>query len=224
MKSILESPQLAAEALIAAFRGQGTATVHEALGQRGALDASVKPLDRKFSTSGPARTVYCPPGDNLMLIKAVSLAGPGEVLVLHSGGGLNHGPFGEVLAVECLARGVAGLVTDGSVRDSEAIIRLGFPVFAAGLSIRGTAKAALGLINHPLVCGGVLVRPGDIVLGDADGVVIVPPAEAESALAAARARTAREEEVLAQLRNGASLFDLYGYDKTLDHLEEDAGD
>lgn len=200
-------------ALLRAYEGQAAATVHEAMGRRGALDPAIKPLAADMTVCGRALTVRCHTGDNLMLVKAVSMAGPGDVIVADMGSAVASGPFGEVLAVECMARGAAGLVVSCTVRDSREIIRMGFPVFSAGLCVRGTAKATLGTINHPICIGGEIVRPGDLIVGDADGVVVVPLEEAPDILRLAEERTAKEAAVMDRLRAGESLFDIYGYQR-----------
>ncbi|MDR1308962.1 MAG: S-adenosylmethionine--2-demethylmenaquinone methyltransferase, partial [Deltaproteobacteria bacterium] len=182
MVHIIKSFPIPSDTLLGRYREQAVATVHEASGQRGALDVSIKPIARGMRICGRAVTVSCPPGDNLMLIKAISLSGPGDVIVLNSGRVANAGPFGEVLAIECLTKGINGFLTSGSVRDSQAIIALGFSVFAAGVSVRGTAKASLGTINHAICCGDVVINPGDIILGDDDGAVAIPLSEAERVL------------------------------------------
>lgn len=194
------------------------ATVHEALGKIGALDGAIRPLDSGKKLCGRAVTVKCSPADNLMLIKAVSMAQPGDVIVMDAGDCRNAGPFGEVLAVDCLAHGIAGLVTSGSVRDTEAIIRRGFPVFSSGVSVRGTSKDVLGEINHPISIGGIIVYPGDYVLGDADGVVIIPHDRIAEAVEKSNAREEKERKVMERLMNGENLFDIYGYQSTLDRL------
>ena len=205
-------------ALLRAYEGQAAATVHEAMGRRGALDPAIKPLAADMTVCGRALTVRCHTGDNLMLVKAVSMAGPGDVIVADMGSAVASGPFGEVLAVECMARGVAGLVVSCTVRDSREIIRMGFPVFSAGLCVRGTAKATLGTINHPICIGGEIVQPGDLIVGDADGVVVVPLEEAPDILQLAEERTAKEAAVMDRLRAGESLFDIYGYQRVFDSL------
>lgn len=205
-------------ALLRAYEGQAAATVHEAMGRRGALDPAIKPLAADMTVCGRALTVRCHTGDNLMLVKAVSMAGPGDVIVADMGSAVASGPFGEVLAVECMARGAAGLVVSCTVRDSREIIRMGFPVFSAGLCVRGTAKATLGSINHPICIGGEIVRPGDLIVGDADGVVVVPLEEAPDILRLAEERTAKEAAVMDRLRAGESLFDIYGYQRVFDSL------
>ena len=205
-------------ALLRAYEGQAAATVHEAMGRRGALDPAIKPLAADMTVCGRALTVRCHTGDNLMLVKAVSMAGPGDVIVADMGSAVASGPFGEVLAVECMARGAAGLVVSCTVRDSREIIRMGFPVFSAGLCVRGTAKATLGTINHPICIGGEIVRPGDLIVGDADGVVVVPLEEAPDILRLAEERTAKEAAVMDRLRAGESLLDIYGYQRVFDSL------
>lgn len=206
------------EEILAGLRLQPAATVHEAMGRRGALDPAIKPVSRSMKVCGQALTVSCHTGDNLMLIKAISMAHLGDVIIADMGAASDSGPFGEVLAVECAAKGLAGLVVSCAVRDSLEIEKLGFPVFSKGLCIKGTAKATLGTINHPICCGGQTVYPGDIVIGDADGVVIVPYGEASEVLRASEERTAKEEKVMERLRMGESLFDIYGYQKVMDAL------
>lgn len=194
------------------------ATVHEALGQIGALDRSIQAIAPGMRLCGRALTVRCHLADNLMLIKAISMAGPDDVLVVDPGDHGEAGPFGEVLAVDCVVHGVAGLVTSGSVRDSAAIARRGFPVFASGTNVRGTGKANLGEINHPVCVGGIIVSPGDYVLADADGVVVVPHDRIAEAVEKSDAREAKERTVMERLEAGEHLFDIYGYQATLDQL------
>lgn len=200
------------------FREQASATVHEAMGRKGALDPDIKPIAKGMKVVGRALTVKCHPGDNVMLVKAISMAKQDDVIVVDMGGLVKIGPFGEVLATECKAKKMGGLVFNCSVRDSAEITEMGLPVFSNGLCIRGTAKATLGTINHPISCGDQIIRPGDIILGDDDGVVVVPLEEAEAVLAASRARVAKEAGYIQRLKNGESAFDLYGYQALLDRL------
>lgn len=200
------------------FREQASATVHEAMGRKGALDPDIKPIAKGMKVVGRALTVKCHPGDNVMLVKAISMAKQDDVIVVDMGGLVKIGPFGEVLATECMAKKMGGLVFNCSVRDSAEITEMGLPVFSNGLCIRGTAKATLGTINHPISCGDQIIRPGDIILGDDDGVVVVPLEEAEAVLAASRARVAKEADYIQRLKNGESAFDLYGYQALLDRL------
>lgn len=218
MVNVIKTIPRCGDELLARYQGQASATVHEAMGRRNAMDPAIKPLDRSMRLAGRALTVRCHTGDNLMLIKAISMAQKGDVIVADMGNAVANGPFGEVLAVECVTKGLAGLIVNCAVRDSQEIIQLGFPVFSAQICISGTAKATLGTINHPISCGGVIVNPGDVIVADADGVVIVPLDEAEDVLNAANARTAKEAEVMKRLRAGESLFDIYGYQKVFDSL------
>jgi 4-hydroxy-4-methyl-2-oxoglutarate aldolase len=191
------------------------ATLHEAQGRTGAVDFRIKPVDFESRLAGPAVTARCHAGDNLMIFAAIDAAQPGDVLVICGGGLVEQGGFGEVLATACMAAGIAGLVTDASVRDGAAIKRLGFPVFSAGLSVKGTVKETAGVVNHPVVIGGVQVEPGDVVVGDADGVVVVPRAKAADVAKAAAARDDREAEIMESLRAGKSVLDLTGMGATL---------
>jgi 4-hydroxy-4-methyl-2-oxoglutarate aldolase len=200
------------------FDDQDTATIHEAMGRRGAMDSAIKSISKGMRICGRAITVSCHTGDNLMLIKAISMAKPGDVVVANMGNAEYSGPFGEVLATECMVKGMAGLIVSSSIRDSKRLIELGFPVFCRNISIFGTAKATLGTINHPISCGGVLVNPGDLILGDDDGVVVIPSEEWEEVLIAAQQRTEKEAAVIQRLRGGESLFDIFGYQKVLDEL------
>jgi 4-hydroxy-4-methyl-2-oxoglutarate aldolase len=142
--------------LVDAFADIGVATVHEAHDKGGAMAAAIKPLAAGMRVCGPALTVKLQPGDNLMLHKALDIVGPGEMLVVDIDA-WEGGPWGELMTIIAGARGVAGLVIDGFVRDVTAIARLGFPVFARGSSIKGAFKQELGLLNHPVSCGGVIV-------------------------------------------------------------------
>ena len=177
------------------------ATIHEAQGRKGALDSAIKPIDRDMAFCGSAFTVVCHPRDNIMLQVAISYAQPGDVLVVSSGD-QPAGQFGDVLANACVARGIAALVTDGGVRDTREIRELGFPVFTKHVCMQGTVKESLGPINQPLVFGGQLVYPGDVVKGDCDGVVIIHRDEVEFAIAASRDRDAAEAAFIDRYRNG----------------------
>ena len=192
-----------------------TATVHEASEGRGALESSIKPVDPKNRLCGPAVTVVGRPGDNLMLHKAIYVAERGDVLVVSVGGFTEAGPWGEIMTVAARVRGIAGLVIDGSIRDSIAIQELGFPAFSKGLSIKGTTKDSLGYINHPVVIGGVTVHPGDVILGDADGVVVVSQKDLAEVLEKCKLRKEKEEKIKKELQMGKSTLELYGFDKIL---------
>jgi len=189
----------------------GAATVYEANGQIGAFDAGIKPLDPTSRLGGRAVTLDLAPADNWYIHIALLECGPGDVLVVDAKGFLEAGPWGDVLTALAVERGVAGLVIDGAVRDSQDIIASGFPVFARGLSIKGTTKVVPGRVNVPVRVGGVVVEPGDVVVGDGDGLVAVPAAQVTSALGKSEARAAKEERFVQQIRsNGATTLDLLG--------------
>ena len=181
-------------AIVEGFRAISSATAHEASGKQGALTSAIKPVASGMKVCGPALTVLCRSRDNLMLHKAIAVAKPGDVLVVATEDSAEAGFWGEIMTVSAQANGIAGLVIDNCVRDAEEIIASGFPVFSRGLSIKGTVKGSLGLINHPTVCGEYLVYPGDIVLGDDDGVVVIAREDAEEVLEASIARMADEAQ------------------------------
>ena len=169
--------------IIEGFKQISAATAHEASGKKGAMTSAIKPVAAGMKVCGPALTVLCRRKDNLMLHKAIAVAQPGDVLVVATEDRSEAGFWGEIMTVSAQANGIAGLVIDNCVRDAADIVASRFPVFSRGLSIKGTVKGSLGLINHPTVCGDFLVYPGDLVLGDDDGVVIVAREQAAKVLA-----------------------------------------
>ena len=187
-----------------------TGNICDANGGRGVMDAGIHPLDRHMQMAGRALTVACAAGDNLIIHKAVVLAQPGDVLVINCGGYLNAGVFGEMLALSCMARGIAGVVIDGSCRDVNDLIELGFPTFVRGVNPRGTIKDTCGAVGGEVLCGGVTVRSGDVVVGDCDGVVVIPQEEAEEILDKALAKKKREDEMRPLLRAGGTTAELLG--------------
>jgi 4-hydroxy-4-methyl-2-oxoglutarate aldolase len=213
---IADIPRLA-PALVAAMREQAATTVYEAAGQQGAMDHTIRPIAPGMKLCGSALTVRCQPADNLTLHAAIALAQPGDVIVADVGGCLEAGHWGEITTVAAQARGVAGLVTNGGVRDVGPISRRGFAVFAPAIAIKATVKATPGLINHPIVCGGVTVHPGDLVLADDDGVVVVAYARVAEVLEAARQRAEREADVMRRLEAGELTLDVLGLRQVLDH-------
>lgn len=201
--------------LVAAAAALPTATLHEAAGKVGALPATIKPVRLGMCVAGPALPVLGPPGDNLWLHHAIYAAEPGEVLVVAFGHGVNragHGHWGEVMAVAAQQRGVAGLVIDGGVRDGDQLARRGFPTFAAAVAIGGTDKdpAGIGSIGEPVRLGGVTVRRGDLVVGDADGVVVLPAERAVEVVGEAHRREAAEQLIFDRLAAGETTLDIYG--------------
>lgn len=193
---------------ITQLRDLGSATVYEAQGAKGALDQGMKPIDPTSRLAGPALTVDVRPGDNLVLHYAVLQAKPGDVLVVDAKGFMEAGPWGDVLTVLAMKKGIAGLVVNGCVRDANTIIELGFPVFCRGLSIKGTGKHQPGKVNVPLVMGDVVIKPGDIVVGDRDGLVVVANAEVESTIASSIAREEKEAKMRQAIEEGASTVEL----------------
>src|SRR5512139_170417 len=186
------------------FRGIGTATVHEASGKKGYVDCAIKAIAKGVRICGPAFTVQCHPRDNLMLHKALEKAQPGDILVASVGGYHEAGYWGGLMATSALARKLGGLAIDGCVRDSEEMIRMGFPIFCRGFCIRGTTKTGLGLINHPTLFGGLMVNPGDLILGDEDGMVVVDRTECKEVLARSIERVETEKKKSIQLAAGVS--------------------
>lgn len=174
------------------LRDLGTATVYEAQGAKGALDSGMKPIDPTVRLAGPALTVDARPADNLILHHAVLKAKPGDILVVDAKGFMEAGPWGDVLTLQAIKLGIAGLVINGCVRDANLIIDLGFPVFCRGLSIKGTGKNQPGKVNVPICIGDTVIRPGDIIVGDRDGLVVVAQEEVDMAIANSIAREEKE--------------------------------
>jgi 4-hydroxy-4-methyl-2-oxoglutarate aldolase len=196
--------------LAARLAALGTATIGEAAPSTRIVALPLGPLAPAMVAAGPALTVRCRPGDNFALHRAIAAAEPGDVLVIDYGGSIESGPFGEIMALACQLRGIAGLVTDGSVRDCARLIEMGFPVFARGLNVRGTTKLDRGEIGGPITLGGVRIERGDFVVADADAVIVVPAADAEAALAAGEARAAREARMMERLRAGETSLQILG--------------
>lgn len=195
-------------ALVAQLAEYSSATIHEAQGRRGAMTSEIKPIDRSMSFCGPAVTVVCAPQDNLMLQVAIHYARAGDVLVVSAGEFKEAGTFGDVLGTAMHSKGLAALVTDSGVRDTADLIELGLPVFSRSICIKGTVKETLGPINHPIVFGGQLVEPGDLVCGDADGVVLVKADDVEWVIRACAEREAVEAEQRAAYRAGGTTIEL----------------
>ena len=204
--------------LVEAFKDLGAATVYEASGRKGSVDPRIKPLARGIRLLGPAFTVECHPRDNLMLHKALQIARRGDVLVASTQGYPDAGYWGGLMSGSAVARQLGGLAIDGCVRDSAELLEMGFPVFCRGTCMRGTVKGTLGRINHPIVFGEVVVKPGDLVLGDDDGLVIVDRGEIEAVLEAARQRVAKEVKKAAELAGGVSSVELNKLDKVFESL------
>ena len=174
-------------------------------GRRGALNGRIAPLAPTMRFAGPALTVEVRPGDNLMIHAAMAIARPGDVIVVDGKGDLSSALMGEIMSQQCVALGIAAVVIDGAVRDSEAIRELGFPMYAAGLNPNGPTKAVSGRLNHPVSIGGVTVNPGDLVVGDADGVTVIERAKAAAMLPLAADKVAAETKRIADIRSRKAL-------------------
>ncbi|WPB57706.1 4-carboxy-4-hydroxy-2-oxoadipate aldolase/oxaloacetate decarboxylase [Xylophilus sp. GOD-11R] len=200
------------------LRQLGAATVYEAQGAKGALDSGMKPIDPTVRLAGPAFTVDCRPADNLMLHYAVMKARPGDVLVVDAKAFMEAGPWGDVLTIQAMKVGIAGLVINGCVRDANLIIELGFPVFCRGLSIKGTGKNQPGRVQVPVCIGDVQIHPGDIVVGDRDGLAVVPAGEVDAAIASAVQREEKEAGQREAIGRGVMTAELLGLTDTLRRL------
>ena len=207
---VVRRPPRAPVELVDGFRGLGVATVHEAQGCSGLLSAAIRPVFVSPPIAGSAVTVSVPPGDNWMLHVAVEQCGAGDVVVVAPTTPCDAGYVGELLATAMQARGVRGLVIDSGCRDVAEMRAMGFPVWARSVCAAGTVKETLGSVNVPVVCAGQLVTPGDIVVADDDGVVIVGQAGAAGVLAAARARADREAASRRRYAAGELSLDLLG--------------
>lgn len=196
--------------LVKAFQNIPTGNIADSQSFSGVMDAGIQPLDRRMRVAGRALTCACAAGDNLTIHKAVHIAQPGDVLVVNCGGYVNAGVFGEMLAICCRAKGIAGVVIDGSCRDSLELIEMGFPAFTRGVNPNGTIKETCGEVNGKVLCGNVWVETGDIIVGDADGVVVIKSAEAEAVLKKASAKKAREDMLRPQLAAGKTTAELLG--------------
>ncbi len=189
---------------------QGVATVHEAQGRSGLMRPFMRPIFPGARLAASAVTVLCQPGDNLMIHAAIELCRPGDALVVTTTSESEDGMFGDLLATSCQAHGIVGLVIDAGVRDVGDLTSMNFPVWAKAINAQGTVKASPGSVNVEVVCAGAIVRPGDVIIGDLDGVVIVrKEAAAEVALLGA-ARIAKEQQSRERLRAGELGVDFYG--------------
>lgn len=218
MPTIVRDVPRVPRSFVDAYASLESATVYEAAGPAGAMDHTIRPITWGQRMCGRALTVRCHPADNLMLHAAIAVAEPGDVIVADVGGLLDAGYWGEITTVAAQARQIAGLVIGGGIRDRRAIVARGFPIWSAAICMRATVKRTAGDINVPVVVGGVTVHPGDLVLGDDDGVVVVAHQALANVLDAARAREAKEAGVMEQLQRGAFTLDLLGFRQTLEDL------
>lgn len=203
---------------IAGFAAAGSATVHEAIGRRGFAGADLRPIQQDRRLAGSAVTVSCHAGDNLMIHAAVECCQAGDVLVVTNTSPSSHGMFGELIATSLMTRGVPALIIDAGVRDTAELRAMGFAVWSRHVSCEGTVKASPGSVNVPVVLGQVVVHPGDVVVADDDGVVVVPRRQAEWALEQSRAREAKEAASRARYAAGELSLDVNGLRPLLDRL------
>ncbi len=187
---------------------------------QGVMDTAIKPVGSDMKMLGRAFTAQCFPGDNLALHQAIYAAKPGDVLILDLHGYSNAGHFGDIMATACKLYGLAGVVIDGSCRDSEDIKELGFPVFARGFNPSGTVKESLVKLGVPVTCGGIQVRPGDIVFGDCDGVVVIPQEQEDEVFTKALAKYDHEQEIIKELEAGKTTLEIYGFDKLIEKKQQ----
>ena len=226
MSIVVTKIDRSAHSLAEEFAGFGVATVHEAQGQKGLLSTDLRPIYRPVSIVGTAVTCEVAPSDNWMIHVAVEQCRDGDVLVVTPTRACHSGYFGDLLATSLRARGVRGLVIDAGVRDIATLTEMQFPVWSAAVSAQGTVKETLANVNTTIVCAGQMIAPGDLVVADDDGVVVVRKEEVKAVLAKAKLRVAQEEEKRARFEAGELGLDMYNMreilaDKGLRYVEAD---
>jgi 4-hydroxy-4-methyl-2-oxoglutarate aldolase len=210
MTLVRRNPPRVAPELAQKFGPYGVATIHEAQGRKGLLQSCMRPIYPRARAIGTAVTVSIPPADNWMIHVAVEQCREGDMLVVAPTSPSDAGYFGELLACSLAARGIVGLVIEAGCRDVAALQEMNFPVWSRAISAQGTVKETLGSVNVPITIAGQHVEPGDLVIGDDDGVVVVKRAEAETVLKSSAAREAKENATRARLKGGELGLDIYG--------------
>lgn len=206
--------------VVSAFEGIPSSIVSDVTGNVGfAMDSGIKPVYGGAEAAGTALTVKAAPGDNLIIHKAITMAEPGDVLVIDANGYVETGHLGELMSASCKAHDLAGIVIDGAIRDRADIAEMEFPVYARGVHPQGPLKQDPGSINITVSCGGVTVEPGDVVVGDGEGVTVVPSDEAETILENAREKLTAEGNLRERVENGEYLFEISGYDELYENLD-----
>ena len=215
---VVKKIQRAAADVIQQLGEQGVATIHEAQGRTGLLHPYMRPIYPAARVAGSAVTVSCQPGDNLMIHAAIEVCQPGDVLVVTTTSESTDGMFGELLATSCRAHGIRGLVIDAGVRDVADLTAMDFPVWSKAVSAQGTVKATPGSVNIDVVCAGAIVRPGDVVVGDIDGVVVIKRELAAEVAELGRKRIEKEQRSRERLKAGELGLDFYGLRARLEEL------